>query len=267
MKALKRGLKTQTLVLAVIIAGLINLLIVGPASALITNDEGVPLFEVSAPEEVSPETGEYTSPMPLTFTGDCSIKPCLALTFDDGPDPLYTPQILDSLEKAGAKATFFVLGSHIAGNEHILWRMQADDFEIANHSWGHPYFTKLQPEQMLHEIELTRTALEASGVSAAPLFRPPYGAIDPIVKDNVPLPMILWNVDPKDWSEAQPSNLARYVESQARPGAIYVLHDTERLTVLALDEIIARLQKNYQLVTISELVKIPPDARGTTIIY
>ena len=204
---------------------------------------------------------------PLAFSTDCTIAACIALTFDDGPDAVTTPRVLASLEKAHARATFFVIGNKIAGHERILQRIQADGSEIGNHSWSHPYFTKIKPEDMLDQINKTQSALVAAGVPPARLFRPPYGAMNDQVRQTVPLPLAFWNVDPRDWSHKNPNELIADVEAHARPGAIIVMHDTLDSTTHGLDELINRLQYQYQLVTLSELVQIPSDANGQTIIH
>lgn len=214
-----------------------------------------------------PETGIQLSPKPLTFSVDCNLMPCLALSFDDGPDPATTPVIIDALEKAGAKATFFLIGNRVPGHEAILRRMQADGFDIGNHSWAHPDFTKLRPEQMLDQINRTQSVISAAGVTPPHLFRPPYGAQNEIVRQTLPLPIILWNVDPKDWAEKDPHRIAEIVVASAKPGAIIVMHDSHPTTAAAAAEFINKLSQTYQLVTISQLVQIPAEARGTTVIY
>lgn len=226
-----------------------------------------PTVAAAETSSISPDTGIKLSPKPLTFSTDCTFMPCLALTFDDGPDPATTPVIVDVLEKAGAKATFFMIGNRIAGHEAILQRIQADGFDIGNHSWSHPDFTKLTPNQMLDQINKTQTALQAAGVPPATLFRPPYGANNASVRQTLPMPIILWNVDPKDWAEKDPHHLADIVVSQAKPGAIIIMHDSKSTTAAAVGEIVNRLRQNYQLVTISELVALPPDAHGDTVIF
>jgi peptidoglycan/xylan/chitin deacetylase (PgdA/CDA1 family) len=204
---------------------------------------------------------------PLAFSLDCSVAACIALTFDDGPDPVTTPKVLDSLDKFGARATFFVIGNKIAGHEAILRRMQTAGDEIGNHSWSHPDFTKLTPEERIEQINKTQAALTSAGLSTARMFRPPYGALTAEIRRTLPLPIALWNVDPKDWHESSEKILTANIISKARPGAIIVMHDTHPDTVEALDKIVGELNKHYQLVTLSQLVQIPPDANGETVIY
>lgn len=218
-------------------------------------------------EPLPPETGLQLSPKPLTFTYDCNLYPCLTLTFDDGPNPETTPVIIEALEKAGAKATFFVLGSRIAGNEAILQRMEANGFEIGNHSWSHHKFTESEPQEMLEEVNKTHAALIAAGVTPAAMFRPPYGDHDHEVRSTLPMPIVLWNIDPRDWQAKDPHQLADLIESQARPGGIIVMHDTQAVTAAVAADLIERLSRRFLLVTLSDLVQIPYGARADTVIH
>lgn len=99
----------------------------------------------------------------------------VALTFDDGPNPKTTPMLLDILKKYNAKATFFILGQNIPGNEEIVKRMVAEGHEVANHSWSHPNFKTLSPEQIKQEVEQTQSALEKITGRRPTMIRPPYG--------------------------------------------------------------------------------------------
>ncbi len=229
----------------------------------------MPRIEPMARVAVSlpPETGILLSPKPLTFSVDCSLKPCMALTFDDGPDANMTPKIVEALEKAGAKATFFVIGNRIDGNEELLRRMHANGFEIANHSWSHADFTRLNPEQIKTQIESTQNALRYARIPDARFFRAPYGRYNEAVQQAVPLPIVLWNIDPKDWEQTETDGLIHAIRQTARPGGIVVMHDTEEITAEAITEIIDELGKYYQLVTLSEMLSLPIDANGNTVVY
>src|SRR5688572_26382773 len=99
----------------------------------------------SAPAAAKPSISPKRAALPPP--PDCSVVACMALTFDDGPSSAYTPQILDILDRHGVKATFFVLGSNVAGNEALLQRTYASGHEIGNHTWGHPRLTALTPDQ------------------------------------------------------------------------------------------------------------------------
>ncbi len=193
---------------------------------------------------------------------NCQAEACVALTFDDGPDPATTPHILDVLEKEQATATFFVIGNRVAGHENILRRMHADGDEIGNHSWSHPNFVKLNPAQMLDQINATQSTITASGVPAPHLFRPPYGGANQTMLSTIHMPIILWNVDPKDWREKNPATLISTVESQAHNGSIIIMHDTLPTTVSAASQMIHDLKAKYHLVTVTQLLQLSPEAQG-----
>ncbi len=194
---------------------------------------------------------------------DCAQVACLALTFDDGPNPLTTPQVLSDLEQAHVSATFFVIGSRIAGNEAVLQRMYADGDEIGNHSWSHPDLTKLPVDQIQQQIQLTQQAVVAAGVPAPTLFRPPYGAVNQTVEDNVPFATLLWNEDPQDWAANTPQQVIQSVEASARPGGIVDMHDIYHVTADALPQILVDLQaRGLHFVTVSQLLQLTPSSRG-----
>jgi peptidoglycan-N-acetylglucosamine deacetylase len=194
---------------------------------------------------------------------DCTAQACLALTFDDGPDVHLTPQVLDILKRHNAHATFFVQGSHVPGNEAILKRIHAEGHEIGNHSWGHPYFTKLTPEQIRQEIASTQEVIAKAGVPAPHLFRPPYGDINTVVMGHIPLTVVRWNIDPEDWHPNKKAYLLEHMASHARPGGVVIMHDTEATTVEKLEPLLVQLKTgNYTFVTVSELLSITPGQKG-----
>lgn len=194
---------------------------------------------------------------------DCQTQSCLALTFDDGPNPLTTPDVLSILEKEQVHASFFIVGSRVAGNQALLKRMRADGDEIGDHSWTHPDFTTLTPAQIKQQIALTQSAITAAGVPAPTLFRPPYGAVDQKVIDNVPLTIMFWNEDPRDWAADSPAQVEKAVEASARPGGVVDMHDIYHITAQSLDPIIKKLEtEHYQFVTVSQLLGLKPGQKG-----
>lgn len=203
--------------------------------------------------------GDATTMSPI----DCTLQPCLALTFDDGPNPITTPQILDILEREQVHASFFVVGSRIPGNEALLRRMAADGDEIGNHSWSHPDFTTLNSSQIIQQINQTQQAVTAAGVPAPILFRPPYGKVNKLVIDNVPLAIMFWNEDPRDWAANSPNEVQNALLAAARPGGVVDMHDIYHVTVNALDPTIQSLkQRHYQMITVTQLLNIQPGQRG-----
>jgi peptidoglycan/xylan/chitin deacetylase (PgdA/CDA1 family) len=186
---------------------------------------------------------------------DCRKQACIALTFDDGPYPATTNKILDTLAREHVPATFFVVGSRVAGNEALLRRMQAEGNEIGNHSWDHPDLTTKTPAQIRHEVADTQAALAAAGVRPPHLFRPPYGAVDKEVRQNVGLTLALWNEDPRDWDSKSAGEVQKAMLESARPGGVIDAHDIYSTTADALGPAIVKLKaKHFTFVTMSELM-------------
>ncbi|HEY1835432.1 MAG TPA: polysaccharide deacetylase family protein [Candidatus Saccharimonadales bacterium] len=194
---------------------------------------------------------------------NCKLQPCIALTFDDGPDMYTTPQVLSILEREHVHASFFIVGSRVAGNQALLRRMFADGDEIGDHSWTHPDFTTLKPAQIRQQIAFTQKAIHAAGVPAPTLFRPPYGAVDQKVISNVPLTFMFWNEDPEDWAADSPKQVEKAVIASAKPGGVVDMHDIYHVTAESLDPIIKKLKaEHYQFVTVSQLLGLQPGQKG-----
>ncbi len=168
-----------------------------------------------------------------------------------------------TLEQHKIPATFFVIGSHIAGQEQLLQRMNADGDEIGNHSWSHPNLTTLYPGQVAQQVAMTQAAITAAGVPAPTLFRPPYGAINTMVRSIIPLPLLLWNEDPKDWQANNAAQVVASVDINAKPGGIVDMHDIYRSTADALPQIVTDLtRRGFHFVTVSQLLGLQADSRG-----
>lgn len=206
---------------------------------------------------------ESVTPAEANAGVDCRQVSCLALTFDDGPNPLTTPQILSELEQANIHATFFVVGSRIAGNEGLLRRMHSDGDEIGNHSWSHPDMTKLSADQIQQQIQLTQQAVISAGAPPPTVFRPPYGFVSPTMEDTIHLGILMWNEDPKDWAARTPLQVTQAVEASTKPGGIVDLHDIYSATANALPQILANLTaRGYHFVTVDDLLDLGPSSRG-----
>jgi peptidoglycan/xylan/chitin deacetylase (PgdA/CDA1 family) len=194
---------------------------------------------------------------------DCMHRSCIALSFDDGPNSATTPAILDVLEQRHVAASFFLVGSHISGNEGIVRRMAASGYEIGNHTWDHRDMTKLTPEQVRQELLQTQTAIAATGAPLPTLYRPPYGSVDPNIVKEAGLQMALWNEDPRDWQATDPVLLAQTIVDNARSGGVVDLHDIHQVTVDALPTVLDQLQaKGFTFVTVSDLMRSRPRTAG-----
>ncbi|MGW0836139.1 polysaccharide deacetylase family protein [Streptomyces prunicolor] len=192
-------------------------------------------------------------------------RPQIAITFDDGPLPPYTGQILDILERYGVPATFFCVGMNASAHTDELVRMREQGHGIGNHTWSHPFLPELSQPQLVEQIERAGEAIaKASGTAPPTLFRPPYGSRTPEVvgwlTECVPK-VALWDVEPDDWSMPGTEIIVRDVLDQARQGSIILLHDgggDRSQTVAALPPIIeGLLARDYRFVTLDELTAAP----------
>lgn len=198
-------------------------------------------------------------------------KKVIALTFDDGPNPEFTPQILDILKKHHAKATFFVIGSRIEQYPELAQREVEEGHELANHSYRHPGMTKISPEQLREEIEHAQKVIVDATGQIPRAFRPPGGVYNDKVVNTARqagymVVMWTWNQDTRDWSRPGVKKIVDRVLSNAHNGSIVLFHDhggDRSQTVTALAEILPELEKQgYQFVTVSELLKMSTRLEG-----
>jgi peptidoglycan/xylan/chitin deacetylase (PgdA/CDA1 family) len=196
----------------------------------------------------------------FTPTGASRTPNAVALTFDDGPWPGTTPRVLAVLRRFKVKATFFLVG-YLAKEHADLVQAERDaGMTIGDHSWDHPLnppFSALLPDRARTEIELTKDTLAADGVAAS-LFRPPggsYGATTLDIARSMGMRLVLWSVDPADWTDGIASKtIVKRVLSNVGPGSIVLLHDgggNQMATVKALPAIIKGIRKRHlQLVSL-----------------
>jgi peptidoglycan/xylan/chitin deacetylase (PgdA/CDA1 family) len=214
----------------------------------------------------SPEKSPQDKASPnLVFRGPADNGLKLALTFDDGPHPSRTKQILDALKREEARATFCVLGNRLNGAtaKRLLRRMVAEGHSIASHSMTHPDLTQLSESELDYEIgDSVRIVKEACGQDVRYL-RPPNGLHDKklcaTLKERFGLTTLHWNLDPTDWKQGRTAEeIVNYVVTNARPGGIVVMHDIKAETVKALPIILKELRaKGFDLCTIDELLGTP----------
>lgn len=184
----------------------------------------------------------------------------VALTFDDGPSGTVTPEILYILEEFDVVATFFMLGSQVDYYPDLAAEVANRGHEVANHTQNHIDLTKVRKNVAEQEINLSREKIEKATGQTPKLVRPPYGAYDDttlsIVSENGES-IILWSVDPLDWKNRKPKEIANRVLSSVKPGSIILLHDIHQTTAEALPKILEELINNgYTFVTVSELIEL-----------
>lgn len=195
-----------------------------------------------------------------------SDEKIIALTFDDGPDDVFTPQVLDILKKYDVKATFFLVGENVERNSEIVKRQFEEGHEIGNHTFTHINVAKKGYNEIYNEIIKTQEVIKDVIGIEPKLFRPPYRAISrnmcDIVK-NKNMNIVLWsNLDPRDWSNPGVYYIVDTIENKVENGNIILLHDYNNVrnpksqTIQALETVIPSLkEKGYKFVTISELIE------------
>ena len=191
----------------------------------------------------------------------------VALTFDDGPDVCYTPQILDILMQNNVKATFFIVGLNAQSHPEMIRRIVSEGHAIGNHTWDHPILSKLSAARVKEEVQKTEQLLyNITGFKTA-MFRPPYGEANPQLISEISslgYKIIDWSVDTRDWDKTPVSKIMDNVSNEIYPGGIILQHcsggKSEHLsnTVKALPQIISLLKsQGYNFVMVQDLLDIP----------
>lgn len=186
----------------------------------------------------------------------------VALTFDDGPDKVYTPLVLDILKQKGVKATFFLIGSRVEENPEIGKRIADEGHLIGNHGYSHAQLKEAGPA-LEKEISRMEAVLAPLGLSGNGLFRPAYGAANPslvVQASNLGYKIAMWSVDSLDWRGLSRSEVRKNIENYVSPGAVVLQHSAggpgEDLSgsVEALPDIIDNLKaKGYEFVTVAQM--------------
>jgi peptidoglycan/xylan/chitin deacetylase (PgdA/CDA1 family) len=186
-------------------------------------------------------------------------QPYVAITFDDGPNSVQTPRLLEMLAKRNIKATFYVVGKCVVENPAIVKRFVTEGHEIGNHSWSHPKLSSMSQAAVHAEIKKTHDAVIAAAGVPPKSFRPPYGAFTEAQRrwayEEFGYKTILWSVDPFDWKKPGAGVIAQRILTQTHSGAIILAHDIHKQTVDAMPETLdGLLAKGYKFVTVSELL-------------
>ncbi len=191
--------------------------------------------------------------------------PQVALTFDDGPNPPYTGQILDILARYQVPATFFCIGLQASAHPGDVARLAAAGHGLGNHTWSHPFLPDLSRAQLAEQLDRTDEAVaRAAGAGGGPgLFRPPYGSRSADVLrwlGERGTPIVLWDVDPSDWARPGAAVIAGRVLLQTRPGTIILMHDgggDRSQTVAALPLVIeGLLERGYHFTRAGHLLAV-----------
>ena len=180
--------------------------------------------------------------------------PFVALTFDDGPKAGTTPYLLDELGRRGVHATFFVIGENVTGNEELLLRMEREGHQIGLHTFHHRSLAEVNGADFYAEVDKLRDTLAALLGQDDFMLRPPYGMITPANRARAGSPIILWSVDPEDWSDRDTARQLAVILDNVQDGDIILLHDIYSASVdTALQAVDALMAQGYKFVTVEEL--------------
>lgn len=182
-------------------------------------------------------------------------NPKVALTFDDGPNRKYTPELLEGLKERKVCATFFLMGKNIEGNEEIVKRMQEEGHLIGNHTYNHVQLDKVSVSEAKEEIEKTSNEIyEITGVYPT-YIRPPFGAWRKDLDLTVTMFPVFWDVDTLDWKSKNVSQVMQIVNGEVHDGAIILMHDGYETSVEAALQVVDTLTKEgYEFVTVDQLL-------------
>ena len=189
------------------------------------------------------------------IAGEEDVAKKIALTFDDGPHPRYTEQLLDGLKERNVVATFFVTGENAQNYPNIIRREQEEGHLIGNHTYSHIQLTSGNRETFREELVKTNEILENITGEKVSFVRPPYGSWDKSFEKELNMFPVLWNIDPLDWCSHNAECIAAKVVENAGDGDIILMHDYYDTSVTAALEVVDVLQKRgFQFVTVEEIL-------------
>ncbi len=179
----------------------------------------------------------------------------IALTFDDGPHPYYTRQLLKGLREREVKATFFIIGKSVETYPEIVKEIYEDGHLIGNHTYNHTQLTNQNAEKFKEEIIRTNEVIREVTGEDTIFIRPPYGSWNKEFEKELNMFPVLWNIDPLDWCSSDVSCIVRNVCSKVDENDIILMHDQYKTTVTAALKIVDRLkEEGYEFVTVDELL-------------
>ncbi|MFJ2868882.1 polysaccharide deacetylase family protein [Kitasatospora sp. NPDC087314] len=170
------------------------------------------------------------------------------LTFDDGPSPAYTPEILGILARYGVRATFFEIGQNVAAHPGLTGQVARAGHSVQNHSWSHPDLRRLSGSSLNAQVADTDRVIRAQTGRTPSCLRPPYGAVNGAVRSRAAAlgkQVVLWSVDPADWSRPGTAAIQSRVLNHVRPGSVVLMHDgggNRAQTAAALPTILSTLK-------------------------
>ena len=179
----------------------------------------------------------------------------VALTFDDGPHPVYTEEILDVLDQAGIKASFFMMGKEAELYPDVVKKVSDAGHLIGNHTYTHANVCQISADETTEEITKTNDILEGLTGKRPQFFRPPFGCKNETLEKQTGMFWIFWDVDTLDWQSQNPENILDIVRKNVQDGSIILMHDSYDSSVRAALAITDELtEKGYDFVTADQLL-------------
>jgi peptidoglycan/xylan/chitin deacetylase (PgdA/CDA1 family) len=188
----------------------------------------------------------------------------VAITFDDGPNPVYTPQVLEIFSEAKGKATFFMIGEQMKSHPEVVKQVRDQGHEIGNHTFTHPKLSQLSEQDCLKEVEDTEILIEKMAGRKPVVFRPPYldynqDTVSLLQKKKYPMIGAI-NLEAQDWEQPGVEHILEKSREAVKNGSILIFHDgygDRSQTIEAVRMLVSELtSQGYQLVTVSELLEL-----------
>ncbi|MFC9694496.1 polysaccharide deacetylase family protein [Kribbella sp. NPDC056951] len=202
----------------------------------------------AAPPPAAP-VAPVTTPLPTKY---------VVLTFDDGPDPAYTPKVLEVLAKYDVKATFFEVGKNVARHPELTKRIHAAGHTIQNHTWNHADLRHQTAAGFRKQVGDTDQAIRSAAGVTPTCLRPPYGGVSTTVRQRAKAlgkELVLWTIDSRDWSKPGPAVIEKRVLGGVKSGSVILMHDgggNRSQTIAALPGILEKLKaQGYGFRTLS----------------
>ena len=191
----------------------------------------------------------------MIVTGEKDVYRKIALTFDDGPHPIYTPELLEGLKERGVVATFFVTGANATLYPELIEQMREDGHVIGNHTYHHVQLSSVGEEIFIQELKETNRVLEGILEEEVVYVRPPFGDWAKSIEQEINMLPVLWDIDPLDWCTGNSNQIVKRVLDKAEENSIILMHDEYAASVEAALEIIDKLkEEGYEFVTVEQIL-------------
>lgn len=206
-----------------------------------------------------PESSSVEQDSSASTAKDQPHQKKVALTFDDGPHPVYTLKLLDGLAQRNVKATFFIIGESAERYPEVIKRIHDEGHLIGNHTYSHVQLNCISTARAVEEIRKTNEILSSITGEDVKYIRPPYGRYSDELANNSNLVPILWTIDPRDWSVLNTNSVVSHVIKKVGENDVILLHDIFDTSVDAALQIIdILLEQGYTFVTVDELKESNP---------